>query len=79
MTVDISNVRAGDVVVLRDLTINTVKYVKPIRSTRRSLKLVFAETGMGYQYTREGQFYTDAESDVDVVAVVHAQEKGAGQ
>ena len=77
MTVDISNVRAGDVVVLRDLTVNTVKYAKPIRSTRRPVRLVFEESGMGYQYTREGRFYADAESDVDVVAVVHAQEKGA--
>jgi hypothetical protein len=38
---------------------------------------VFAETGRGYEYTKDGLFFAGAENDVDVIDIVYAKGEGA--
>lgn len=83
MTVNLLSVQPGDIVILRDLSVNTVKHAKPVklakvvREKSQVIKLVFAETGRGYEYTKDGLFFSGAENDVDVIDIVYAKGEGA--
>ncbi len=83
MTVNLLSVQPGDIVILRDLSVNTVKHVKPaklakvVREKSQAIKLVFVETGRGYEYTKDGLFFAGAENDVDVIDIVYAKGEGA--
>jgi hypothetical protein len=69
VTVDVTQIRPGDMVMLRDKSVLTVKLVKQKPEVRTVARVVFEETGEGHRYTQGGWVFSGQETDADIIAV----------